>query len=97
MFGVDTTVLVFIVLAGFSAGAVAYAFLFNTIAEETNPAEDEEALALVREAQREQDQRRERKAWEGLGFGGVIRRESPASASTRREPTARSRFHATRK
>ncbi|RLP27959.1 type II secretion system F family protein [Mesorhizobium sp. YM1C-6-2] len=34
MFGVDTTVLVFIVLAGFSAGAVAYAFLFNTIAEE---------------------------------------------------------------
>ena len=34
MFGVATTVLVFIVLAGFSAGAVAYAFLFNTIAEE---------------------------------------------------------------
>jgi tight adherence protein B len=34
MFGIDTTVLVFIVLAGFSAGAVAYAFLFNTIAEE---------------------------------------------------------------
>jgi tight adherence protein B len=34
MFGLDTTVLVFIVLAGFSAGAVAYAFLFNTIAEE---------------------------------------------------------------
>jgi tight adherence protein B len=34
MFGIDTTVLAFIVLAGFSAGAVAYAFLFNTIAEE---------------------------------------------------------------
>lgn len=34
MFGLDTTVLAFIVLAGFSAGAVAYAFLFNTIAEE---------------------------------------------------------------
>ncbi len=30
MFGIDTTVLAFIVLAGFSAGAVAYAFLFNT-------------------------------------------------------------------
>ncbi|MBL8578008.1 MAG: type II secretion system F family protein [Mesorhizobium sp.] len=34
MFGIDTTVLAFIVLAGFSAGAVAYAFLFNNIAEE---------------------------------------------------------------
>ena len=34
MFGIDTTVLAFIALAGFSAGAVAYAFLFNTIAEE---------------------------------------------------------------
>ena len=34
MFGIDTTVLAFIVLAGCSAGAVAYAFLFNTIAEE---------------------------------------------------------------
>jgi tight adherence protein B len=34
MFGIDTTVLAFIVLAGFSAGAVAYAFLFNTIADE---------------------------------------------------------------
>ena len=36
MFGIDSTVLAFIVLAGFSAGAVAYAFLFNTIAEEKN-------------------------------------------------------------
>ncbi|MDQ2705135.1 MAG: type II secretion system F family protein [Pseudomonadota bacterium] len=34
MFGIDTTTLAFIALAGFSAGAVAYAFLFNTIAEE---------------------------------------------------------------
>jgi len=34
MFGIDTTVLAFIALAGFSAGAVAYAFLFNSIAEE---------------------------------------------------------------
>jgi tight adherence protein B len=34
MFGIDTTLLAFIALAGFSAGAVAYAFLFNTIAEE---------------------------------------------------------------
>ncbi|MBX3582982.1 MAG: type II secretion system F family protein [Rhizobiaceae bacterium] len=34
MFGLDTTVLAFIVLAGFSAGAVAYALLFNNIAEE---------------------------------------------------------------
>jgi hypothetical protein len=67
----------------------------NAIVKETNPAEDEEALALVREALQEQDQQRERKAGEGLGFGGVIRRESQASASTRRESTARSRFHAT--
>jgi tight adherence protein B len=34
MFGIDTTVLAFIALAGFSAGAVAYAFLFNRISEE---------------------------------------------------------------
>ncbi len=34
MFGIDTTVLAFIALAGFSAGAVAYAFLFNRVAEE---------------------------------------------------------------
>jgi tight adherence protein B len=36
MFGIDTTVLAFVVLAGFSAGAVAYAFLFNRIATERN-------------------------------------------------------------
>lgn len=34
MFGIDTTVLAFIVLAGFSAGAVAYAFLSNRIDNE---------------------------------------------------------------
>ncbi len=34
MFGIDTTILAFIALAGCSAGAVAYAFLFNRIASE---------------------------------------------------------------
>ena len=34
MFGIDGTVLAFVVLAGFSAGAVAYAFLFNQISNE---------------------------------------------------------------
>jgi tight adherence protein B len=34
MFGIDGTVLAFVVLAGFSAGAVAYAFLFNRITNE---------------------------------------------------------------
>ncbi|WP_421914554.1 type II secretion system F family protein [Mesorhizobium sp.] len=34
MFGIDSTVLAFVVLAGFSAGAVAYAFLFNQITNE---------------------------------------------------------------
>ncbi|WP_192365029.1 type II secretion system F family protein [Mesorhizobium mediterraneum] len=34
MFGIDGTVLAFIVLAGFSAGGVAYAFLFNQISTE---------------------------------------------------------------
>jgi tight adherence protein B len=34
MFGLDSTLLVFIALAGVSAGAVAYAFLFNRIADE---------------------------------------------------------------
>ncbi|MBZ9844427.1 type II secretion system F family protein [Mesorhizobium sp. CA5] len=34
MFGIDTTVLAFIVLAGFSAGAVAYALLFTRIDNE---------------------------------------------------------------
>ncbi|RUU31912.1 type II secretion system F family protein [Mesorhizobium sp. M6A.T.Ca.TU.002.02.2.1] len=34
MFGIDGTVLAFVVLAGFSAGAVAYVFLFNRISTE---------------------------------------------------------------
>ena len=34
MFGLDTTILAFIALAGLSAGAIAYAFLFNRIATE---------------------------------------------------------------
>ena len=34
MFGIDNTVLAFVVLAGLSAGAVAYAFLFNRIGNE---------------------------------------------------------------
>jgi len=34
MFGLDTTVLVFVALAGLSAGAVAYAFLFKSIENE---------------------------------------------------------------
>jgi tight adherence protein B len=34
MFGIDSTVLAFVVLAGFSAGAVAYAFLFTRISNE---------------------------------------------------------------
>ena len=34
MFGLDMTILAFIVLAGLSAGAIAYAFLFNRIATE---------------------------------------------------------------
>jgi len=36
MFGIDTTVILFILLAGLSAGAVAYAFLFDRIAFEKN-------------------------------------------------------------
>lgn len=36
MFGIDTTVLAFIVLAGLSAGAVAYALLFTRIESENN-------------------------------------------------------------
>jgi hypothetical protein len=71
--------------------------IVNAIVEETNPAEDEESLALVREALREQDQRQERQAWEGLGFGGVMRPEPQASASKRQEPTASGRVHASRK
>ncbi|MCR4268286.1 type II secretion system F family protein [Nitratireductor sp. ZSWI3] len=34
MFGIDITLIAFILLAGCSAGAVAYAFMFNSIAEE---------------------------------------------------------------
>lgn len=34
MFGLDTTILAMVVLAGLSAGAVAYAIMFNTIADE---------------------------------------------------------------
>jgi tight adherence protein B len=34
MFGIDTTALAFVVLAGFSAGAIAYVFLFNRIGNE---------------------------------------------------------------
>lgn len=36
MFGIDTTVLMFVALAGVSAGAVAYAFLFKRIDSEKN-------------------------------------------------------------
>ncbi len=36
MFGIDSTVLAFIVLAGLSAGAVAYALLFRRISDEKN-------------------------------------------------------------
>ena len=35
MFGIDTTILAFVALAGCSAGAVAYAFLFNRISNES--------------------------------------------------------------
>ena len=70
--------------------------IVSAIVEETNPAEDEESLALVREALREQDQRQERQAWEELGFGGVMRPEPQASASKRREPAASGRVHASR-
>ena len=48
MFGIDTTVLAFVVLAGLSAGAVAYAFLFNTIANERNA---EKRLDTVKKAE----------------------------------------------
>ena len=36
MFGIDNTTLAIILLAGLSAGAVAYALLFNRIANEKN-------------------------------------------------------------
>ena len=48
MFGIDSTVLAFIALAGFSAGAVAYAFLFNSIANEKNA---EKRLETVKKAE----------------------------------------------
>jgi hypothetical protein len=70
--------------------------IVNAIVEETNPADDEEALALVREALRAQDRRHERQAWEGLGFGGVMRPEPRASASMWREPAARDGDQASR-
>ncbi len=64
---------------------------------DTTPADDEEAVALMRETLRSQDQRQERQAWEGLGFGGVIRPEPRASTSTRREPATSDRVQAPRK
>ena len=70
--------------------------IVHAIVAGTNPAEDEESLALVREALREQDPRGERKSWEGLGFGGVMSPAPRASASTRRRPAARGRVHASR-
>ncbi|KQZ16319.1 pilus assembly protein [Mesorhizobium sp. Root552] len=36
MFGIDSTVLAFVLLAGLSAGAIAYAFLFSRISDEKN-------------------------------------------------------------
>jgi len=67
--------------------------IVNAVVEETTPAADEEAVALVREALRELDQRQERQAWEGLGFGGVMSPEQRASAPARREPAAKDRVH----
>lgn len=67
--------------------------IVNAVVEETTPAEDEEAVALVREALRELDQRQERQAWEGLGFGGVMSPEQRASASARRKPADKDRVY----
>jgi tight adherence protein B len=47
MFGIDSTVLLFVLLAGCSAGAVAYAFLFTRIANEQNT---EKRLRIVKNA-----------------------------------------------
>jgi tight adherence protein B len=44
MFGFDTTTLIFVALAGVSAGLVAYAFLFRRIAEEKNTGKRLEAV-----------------------------------------------------
>ena len=52
MFGIDQTVLAFIVLAGFSAGALAYAFLFNRISLERNA---EKRLDVVKKADTDQN------------------------------------------
>lgn len=65
--------------------------IVHALVKDTTAAEDEEALALG-----EQDQRRERQAWEGRGFGGVTRPEPRASASTRRAPAASGRVQASR-
>ncbi|MDP3895506.1 MAG: type II secretion system F family protein [Mesorhizobium sp.] len=47
MFGIETTLLAFIALAGISAGAVAYAFMFTRIANESNT---EKRLETVKRA-----------------------------------------------
>ncbi|MGE3675768.1 MAG: hypothetical protein AB7K71_39225 [Polyangiaceae bacterium] len=67
--------------------------IVNALVEETNSADDEEAVALVREALRAQDRRHERQAWEGLGFGGVMQPEPRASAPTRQPPETVSKHH----
>jgi tight adherence protein B len=48
MFGIDGTIIAFVVLAGFSAGAIAYSFLYNNIANERNV---EKRLDLVKQAE----------------------------------------------
>src|SRR5690349_21517332 len=48
MFGLDLTTLIFIALAGISAGAVAYAFLFNRI---TNEDKADRRLVSVKNAE----------------------------------------------
>jgi hypothetical protein len=63
--------------------------IVNAIVEDTNPADDEDAVALVREVLRAQDRRHERQVWDGLGFGSVMQPEPHTSASKRRESTAR--------
>jgi hypothetical protein len=63
--------------------------IVNAIVEDTNPADDEDAVALVREVLRAQDRRHERQVWDGLGFGSVMQPEPQTSASKRRESAAR--------
>ena len=48
MFGIEGTLVAFVVLAGFSAGAVAYALLYNSIASERNVGK---RLDLVKQAE----------------------------------------------